>query len=271
MAGGVEDDDRESFAALFERSPDAAGRRARVRVGDRVDVRIVAIGRDAVFADLGGKQEGYFERADLADAEGNLPVALGATVAATVASIDRATGQARLAPMFVRRAAGEAAAQPPARGPVLVEGARVRGKVTGIERYGVFVQIAGTSGRSGRGLVPLAESGLPRGADPKKHFEVGQDLEAKIVRIDDDGKIRLSIAALRADEERADYEAFVGSGGGASGSAPANAGSAPAPEGAPRDEGADAGARKPRDGGGSPNSFGTLGDLLAKASTKPRR
>ena len=91
---------------------------------------------------------------------------------------------------------------------MLVEGARIKGKVTGVERYGIFVQVAGTQGRSGRGLVPTPETGTPRGADSKKHFSVGQDVEAKILNIDADGKIRLSIAALGADEERGLFEAF---------------------------------------------------------------
>src|SRR5262249_61648592 len=102
----------------------------------------------------------------------------------------------------VTPAAGSAA------GPTLVEGARVKGKVTGIERYGVFVQIAGTQGRNGRGLVPTQETATPRGADLKKHFTVGQDVEAKILNIDESGKIRLSISAIQGDDEHRVYEAF---------------------------------------------------------------
>ena len=66
-----------------------------------------------------------------------------------------------------------------AAGTALVEGARIKGKVTGVERYGVFVQIAGSQGRSGRGLIPGPETGTPRGSDLKKHFSAGQDVEAK--------------------------------------------------------------------------------------------
>ena len=36
---------------------------------------------------------------------------------------------------------------------VLVEGTRVKGKVTGVERYGIFVQIAGTQGVRGVGVT----------------------------------------------------------------------------------------------------------------------
>ena len=61
------------------------------------------------------------------------------------------------------------------------------------------------------------------------------ELEAKILNVDEEGKIRLSITALKMDEERGAFEEF-------------------AKQDAPKKEGA-----KP-----SPRSFGTFGDLLAK-------
>ena len=50
-------DSKESFAALFETQGQRA-RPKRPRRGDRVDVRVVAIGKDAIFVDLGEKEEG---------------------------------------------------------------------------------------------------------------------------------------------------------------------------------------------------------------------
>lgn len=240
--------DTESFASLFEKTPGAGkGGQRRYRVGETVDVRVVAIAKEAVFADLGGKQEGMFERPDLSDADGNLVVQVGARVSAVVSNIDKSTGQVRLSPVAVRApdspegASASATAVPTGKsGPLIVEGARIKGNVTGIERYGVFVQIAGTSGRSGRGLVPTAETGTPRGADLKKHFTAGQEVEAKILNIDETGKIRLSIVALRADEERGEFESY----------ARTERSRADKPE-------------KPE-----PRGFGTLGDLLSKKSKR---
>lgn len=248
----------ESFASLFEQSPGASrGRQRRYHTGETVEVTIVAIAREAVFADLGGKQEGMFERAMLADAEGKLRVELGSRVSAVVDSIDGGTGQVRLRPVVIRNTDGGdvGVAHVGADKPVLVEGARVKGKVTGVERYGVFVQIAGTQGRSGRGLVPTSETATPRGADLKKHFAVGQDVEAKILAVDETGKIRLSISALGADDERAMFEAFK-----------SKSGEAPAPEGQAKGKGA------PRKDKPEPRGFGTLGDVLSKglaAAAKP--
>jgi small subunit ribosomal protein S1 len=261
MSNPARDD---SFASLFEQTSGAHAKQRRYHTGETVEVAIVAIAREAVFADLGGKQEGVFERVAFTDPEGKLRVELGSRVSAVVDSIDSATGQVRLRPVVIRNAetgdvgvtgggggGGGKSAQP-----VLAEGARVKGRVTGVERYGVFVQIEGTNGRSGRGLVPVSETATSRGADLKKHFAVGQDVEAKILRIEEDGKIRLSFSALGADDERGIFEAFKAKGGTEEAAKP----EAGKPQQQQRKE-------KP-----APRNFGTLGDLLGKvqpAAPKP--
>lgn len=200
---------RESFASLFESQ--GAQQRRRFHTGENVEVTIVLVAREAVFADLGGKQEGMFELVDLSDDDGNLQVKVGSRVMAVVGGIDRETGQVRLKPVAVKSDAdAEAVAITPNKGAstLVVEGARIKGTITGIERYGLFVQIAGTKDRAGRGLVPAQETGTPRNADLKKHFVVGQELEAKILAVAPDGKIRLSITALKSDDERADLTAY---------------------------------------------------------------
>src|SRR5262245_62894234 len=94
----------ESFASLFEQTAGAQARQRRYHAGESVEVTIVAVAREAVFADLGGKQEGVFERPDLSDAEGKLRVEVGSKVAAVVSRIDGATGQVRLQPTVIRGA-----------------------------------------------------------------------------------------------------------------------------------------------------------------------
>jgi len=203
------DGPRESFAALFE-SQGVHTRRS-FHTGESVEVTIVLVAREAVFADLGGKQEGMFELPDMTDDEGNVQVKVGSRVMATVTSVDKETGQVRLKPVALRSEADEAPVVlggSSKSGPAIVEGARVKGTVTGIERYGVFMQFAGTRDRAGRGLIPSMETGAPSNSDLKKHFTLGQELEAKIVSIGADGKIRLSITALKTDEERADLAAY---------------------------------------------------------------
>lgn len=243
----------ESFASLFEQSSGAVrGRQRRHHPGEAVEVTVVAIAREAVFVDLGSKQEGVFDRQALADAEGKLRVELGSRISAVVDNVDFTTGQVRLRPVVIRNTEGADVSVVPtgpaaSAAPMLVEGARVKGKVTGVERYGVFVQIAGTQGRSGRGLVPTQETATPRGADLKKHFSAGQEVEAKILAVDETGKIRLSISALGADDERGIFEAFK------------STGDAPDAKAAARKE-----KEKPPVRG-----FGTLGDMLGKVVVAP--
>jgi small subunit ribosomal protein S1 len=253
-------DKDESFAALFESSDGAKRKKSRVKRGDRLDVKVVAITTNSVFVDLGSKEEGYFERIELLDARGNLTVEVGSVIGAVVAETDGE--RVKLSPVFVRQksesvidAGGETVSIPAGRGgPLIVEGAVVRGVVTGVERYGVFLQIEGTQGRNGRGLVPVAETGAPRGADLRKLFPEGGAHQAKILAIQEDGKIRLSMKAAREDEERRQFEEYARSGTiepAAEGGSPAAASAGGAP------------AKKPPAKPG-PRNLGTLGDLLSK-------
>ncbi|RNC65837.1 MAG: 30S ribosomal protein S1 [Desulfuromonadales bacterium] len=66
--------EEESFAELFEKSNQAT---TRLRPGDRVEARVLKIGAEWVFLDIGKKGEGVLDRKELLDAEGNLTVAEG--------------------------------------------------------------------------------------------------------------------------------------------------------------------------------------------------
>jgi small subunit ribosomal protein S1 len=94
-----------------------------------------------------------------------------------------------------------------ARAPAISIGSIVQGTVDRVETYGIFLQIEGTRGRVGRGLVPNAELGTPRGADTRKLFPLGQKLTAKVLETGE-GKLRLSLRAVKDDEERADFDGY---------------------------------------------------------------
>ncbi len=85
----------------------------------------------------------------------------------------------------------------------------VQGTVERIETYGIFVQVDGTKGRAGRGLVPNAELGVPRGTDLRKAFPEGTRVTAKVLETGE-GRLRLSIKGAKDAEERADFEAAKG-------------------------------------------------------------
>ena len=119
-----------------------------------------------------------------------------------VRSVDASARKISLAPAPEGLALGS-----DAQSPSFVVGAVVQGVVDRVEQYGVFLQVDGTRGRVGRGLIPNAELGVARGADLRKLFPPGTRLTAKVLETGE-GKLRLSVKAVAADEERADFDGY---------------------------------------------------------------
>ncbi len=69
--------DDEDFAAMFEASEKDKPKAKRPKVGDIVKGKIITVGKDAVFVDLGGKAEGQLERDQVTDKDGKLLVKVG--------------------------------------------------------------------------------------------------------------------------------------------------------------------------------------------------
>lgn len=65
----------------------------------------------------------------------------------------------------------------------------VQGKVTGIAKFGAFVELA--PGKSG--LVYISEIANTFVKEVSDHLKVGDEVKVKIVSIDDSGRINLSI------------------------------------------------------------------------------
>jgi small subunit ribosomal protein S1 len=76
----------EDFAAMFEASTKAK----RIARGQTIDGKIVAIGPEFAFVDVGSKGEAVIEIAELKDADGVLEVAVGDRIQATVVSTEGA-------------------------------------------------------------------------------------------------------------------------------------------------------------------------------------
>jgi small subunit ribosomal protein S1 len=223
----------DTFAALFEQSGRAAPDRRGPRTGDTLEVVVVQVGKDAVFVELDGRRQGYVEAADLRAPDGTTKAAVGDRLRMRVVRVD--DQGVRLAPTVEAAASAgvsvslDGSTEPDA--PKFAVGQTVTGSVDRVENYGVFLQLDGTKGRAGRGLLPVAELGTPRGADLRKAFPLGTKMKAKIVGLEE-GKMRLSVRALKDDEERAEFEGFKG--------------------------------KEKEKQASAPAGFGTLGDLLKK-------
>ncbi len=198
----------ESFAALFEKAG-SVPRRDAARTGDQVEATVVQVGKDAVFVEFGGRAQGYIEALDLKGPDGATKAAVGDRLRARVVRID--DQGVRLVPTVEAAVAAGASVSLGAAdddaAPKLALGQVISGVVDRVESYGVFLQLDGTRGRAGRGLLPVSELLTPRGADLRKHFSLGTKLRAKIIGLEE-GKMRLSLRAMKDDEERAEVDGF---------------------------------------------------------------
>jgi small subunit ribosomal protein S1 len=240
----------ESFAALFEKAdPRASVPRRGARIGEVLEGTVVQVGRDAVFVELEGGRQGTIEAIDVRGPDGAIKAAVGDRMSVRVVRVDPQSGIQVVPTRDSAVAAGAtvsvgggpdgeavdstSAAQPRRAQDLRVAvGQAVSAVVDRVESYGLFLQVEGTKGRAGRGLAPLAELGVPRGADLRKAFPIGTKMKVKIIDLAE-GKMRLSVRALKDDEERAEVEGF----------------------------------REKEKASAAPRGFGTIGDLIKARKT----
>ncbi|WP_017729495.1 S1 domain-containing RNA-binding protein [Halalkalibacterium ligniniphilum] len=77
-------------------------------------------------------------------------------------------------------------------------GSKVQGKVTGITHFGAFVELPGGT----TGLVHISEVADNYVKDINEFLTVGQEVEVKVVNVEKDGKIGLSIRKTKDSPER---------------------------------------------------------------------
>lgn len=178
----IQDDD---FATLFA----ASQQTKRFRNGQTIEGRVVAIGADAAFVDVGGKGEATIELAELKNDDGVVEVAVGDRIQATVLST---SGGITLSRRLQRNAATagrlEAAFQ---------AGLPVEGKVEGQVKGGYSVTIA-----KQRAFCPFSQIDTVRAADPAAHE--GRVYTFKIIEYGEGGrKFVVSRRALLQEEQQA--------------------------------------------------------------------
>ena len=77
-------------------------------------------------------------------------------------------------------------------------GSKVQGKVTGITNFGAFVELP--DGKTG--LVHISEVADNDVKDINEHLKVGDEVEVKVMNVEADGKIGLSIRKAKPQAER---------------------------------------------------------------------
>jgi small subunit ribosomal protein S1 len=162
--------------------------------------RVVRTAQFGAFVQLAPGLDGLLHVSELSgelDAQGQpkLP-AVGDAISVRILKVDLEQRRIALAPSDAKPRAQRLAA--------LAQGAIVTGKVSAVEKFGVFVQI---DGQNARGLLPAAEI-EKRGGDLHKQYPVGTAVRAKVVAIDGAGKIRLSVTAADQQDERNTFEDY---------------------------------------------------------------
>jgi len=77
-------------------------------------------------------------------------------------------------------------------------GSKLQGKVTGITNFGAFVELPEGS----TGLVHISEVADNYVKDINEHLKVGDQVEVKVINVEKDGKIGLSIKKAKDRPER---------------------------------------------------------------------
>jgi small subunit ribosomal protein S1 len=184
-----------SFAELFEKKP---VRRDYLKPGQKVEAIIVKISRDWIFIDLGGKNEGYLDRKELADEEGNLSVKEGDAVAAYFLSSK--SGEK----LFTTKiGVGDSARNHMEE--VWRSGIPIEGVVEKETKGGFEIKLAGNM----RGFCPYSQMALQRIENAQDY--IGRPITFRITEYSEGGRnIILSARAILEEQRKKDEEALKG-------------------------------------------------------------
>ena len=192
-----------SLRALEQDPWDAA--RPQLKEGARLQGKVARLQPFGAFVELFPGVDGLVHVSALADRHVQHPrevVKEGETIWVQVESVD--DSQRRIA---LRRISEDEAQAPEAAKPAQKKRAQVgdvvQATVDKCEAFGVFVRWDG-----GKGLVPNAELGTPRGSDNRKTLPPGTQFKAQILEIDDRGRYRLSRSAVDRAESASDYREY---------------------------------------------------------------
>lgn len=182
-----EDSGEENFAQMLAESKTEQGY---LRPGQRVEAVIVTITPEWVFLDIGGKSEGYLDKKELLDKEGNLTVKEGDTIRAYFLSSRHSEKlfTTQLGAGDVARTYLEDAWR---------SGIPVEGLVEKEVKGGYDVRIAGNI----RGFCPFSQTGLMRSGDSGAF--AGKRHSFKIIEYGERGRnIILSRRAILEEEQQ---------------------------------------------------------------------
>ncbi|HEY1307787.1 MAG TPA: S1 RNA-binding domain-containing protein [Vicinamibacterales bacterium] len=183
-----------------EQQANAAEVRKSIVEGAVISGRVVSVRDFGAFIDLGGGVQGLLHVSEMAwerVPDATQFVKIGDEITVKVLRLDPDKQKISLG-------LKQLAADPWSRaGERYHTGQLCRGRVTRVAEFGPFVELE----PGVEGLIPLSESGVPREADVKKAFRVGDEIQVVVLDVDAAARrIRLSATAVQkmreADEVR---------------------------------------------------------------------
>ena len=183
-----------------EQQANAAEVRKSIVEGAVISGRVVSVRDFGAFIDLGGGVQGLLHVSEMAwerVPDATQFVRIGDEITVKVLRVDPDRQKISLG-------LKQLAADPWSRvGETYHAGQLCRGRVTRVAEFGPFVELEPGI----EGLIPLSESGVPREADVKKAFRVGDEIQVVVLDADPAARrIRLSVTAVQkmreADEVR---------------------------------------------------------------------
>ncbi len=187
-----ESNEEKSFAELFEKT---RMRKDYLKPGQKIEAIIVKITQDWIFLDLGGKSEGYLDRKELTDDNGNLTVKEGDSVTAYFLSSKHNEK------LFTTKiGAGDSARTHIEE--VWRNGIPIEGIVEKEIKGGFEIKLAGDM----RGFCPYSQMGLQRIENAKDY--IGRRLSFRITEYGERGRnIILSARAILEEQRKKEEEA----------------------------------------------------------------
>ncbi len=176
-----------------------------VKVGDVIEGDITRVEDFGAFVKITEGFEGLCHAADLAVERVNDArevVKVGDKLKVVVHHIDAGQRRIALHPALSEEHAAEERQK-------VGRNAKLKVEVIKVDKPGLVVRVLGATGRQARGYIPAGQTGTPRGAELRKHFNVGAKLDTLIIDIDSRrGEVKLSISRLAQDEERRAHKEY---------------------------------------------------------------
>jgi small subunit ribosomal protein S1 len=177
---------------------------AKLEVGNDYQAKVVSVQKYGAFVTLGGGVEGLIHISELSHGRvERVEDVLNVGEEVTVRLLAITPGEKGGAPKLRLSLRALTEQETPAEGSEPERGEVLEGVVSKVTQFGVFVDTP-----KGTGLVPLRELGTPRGSDSRRMFPLGKAVSVVLVSKDPGRGLTFSMSRVADVQERQNYRDF---------------------------------------------------------------